>query len=326
MTVRFVLDEWSWTTGARAGTDVLSNAIHQLLERIDVARERNEGVVKHEDYYETVLGDGVQLYSALFDRDCPVQFDHDLEARLIFALDQAIEFDDSGVVEYDAEFAGSVRFVPGVAWAHACCSEGRQVAVLPLPLDGVSRGRVPVTVAGATIEIVFVTEESQHVGFFRTVIALEKADQAMFKRLARSAFPALEWADDVWYGLKDFSRPYINVRDELVRYLGGLNDHGAACFHEHRAGDQSRLPPVLTAQVGTETSDENGRTKRYRPSERDRTRRHHGTNKVFWWHVKLQPHVDRIHFLYEPRSMSPLSPEHGLIVVGLFKDHCILPN
>ena len=219
MTARFVLDEWSWTAGTEVDSDVLSNAIHQLLDRLDVTRERNEGVVKHNYYYETDLGDGVQLYSALFEPNCPVQFDHDLAARLRLALDRVIEFDDSGLVEYDAEFEGSVRFAPGVAWAHACCSERRQVAVLPLPLGGVPRGRMPVTVAGATIEVVFVTEESEHVDFFRSVIALENADEATFERLARSAFPALEWADDIWHGLRRFSRPYIDVRDELVHYL-----------------------------------------------------------------------------------------------------------
>ena len=323
MTARFVLDEWSWAAATGADAEVLSNAIHLLLERLDVARERNEGVVKHTDYYEATLGDGVQLYSALFEPDCPVQFDHDLATRLSLALDRVIEFDDSGLVEYDAEFAGSVPFAPGVAWAHACCSERRYVAVLPLPLGGVPRGRVLVTVAGATIEIFFVTEESEHVDFFRSVIALENADEAMFERLARSAFPALEWADNVWHGLGNFSRSYIEVRDELVRYLGGLSDHGAACFHEHRVGNPLNLSRILSAQVGSETSDENGPTKRHRPSERDRTRSYRGTNKVFWWHVKLQPHVDRIYFLYEsPSENSPL-PEQGYIVVGLFKDHCV---
>ena len=326
MNARFVLDEWSWAAAAGGDAEVLSNAVHQLLERLDAARERNEGVVKHMGYYETALGDGVQLYSALFEPNCPVQFDRDLVVRLSLALDRVNEFDDIGLLDYDAEFEGSIQFAPGVAWAHACCSERRHVAVLPLPLGGVPRGQVPVTVAGATVEIVFVNDESQHVHFFRSVIALENADEAMFERLARSAFPALEWADDVWHGLRRFSRPYIDVRDELVRYLGGLNDHGAVCFHEHRAGDPRQLPLVLSAQVGTETSDENGATKRHRPSERDRTRSHRGANKVFWWHVKLRPHVDRIYFLHEPSSMCSRLPEHGRIVVGLFKDHCILPN
>ena len=84
--------------------------------------------------------------------------------------------------------------------------------------------------ADATLEIFFVGGESQHVDFFRSVVALENADEAKFERLARSAFPALEWADNVWSGLGHLSRPYIEVRDKLVRCLGGLSDHGAACF------------------------------------------------------------------------------------------------
>ena len=168
--------------------------------------------------------------------------------------------------------------------------------------------------------------ESQHVDFFRSVIALENADEAKFENLARSAFPALEWADNIWRGLRDFSRPYIEVRDELVRCLGGLSDHGAGCFHEHRVGDPRHLAKVLSVHVGAETADENGPTKQHQPSRRDRTRRHGGTDKEFYWHVKLRPNIDRIYFRYEPWSVRLPLAEHGRIVVGLFKDHCILPN
>ena len=116
MTARFVLDEWSWIEATETDLDALSDAVHQLLERLDVARERNEGVVRHQDYYETSLGDGVRLFSALFEPDCPLRFDHDLSMRLYLALDRINEFDDTGMVEYDAEFGGSVRFAPGVVW------------------------------------------------------------------------------------------------------------------------------------------------------------------------------------------------------------------
>ena len=326
MTARFVLDESSWASATEADAEVLTHAIHQLLDRLDVARERNEGVAKHIGYYETDLGHDVQLFSAMFDSGGRVQLDRDDVERLRLALDRVIEFDDSKLVEYDAEIEGCVRFAPGVVWAHACCSQRRQIAVLPLPLGEVPHGRVPVTVAGDTIGIVFVTEEAQHVEFFRSVIALENADEKMFERVAPSAFPALEWADNVWQGLGDFSRRYINVRDELIRHLGGLSDHGAACFYEHRAGDPRELQRFLSARIGCETSDENGATKTHTPSRIDRTRRHRGTNKVFWWHVKLLPNKDRVYFLYElPSAGSPL-PQHGRIVVGLFKDHCILPS
>ena len=87
MTVRFVLDESSWDAATGADASVLSNAIEQMLERLDTARERNEGVTKHPDFYETHLGDGVHLYSALFEPSCPVQLDRDLAERLRLALD-----------------------------------------------------------------------------------------------------------------------------------------------------------------------------------------------------------------------------------------------
>ena len=326
MTARFVLEESSWAAATQADLGVLSEAIHKLLDRLDVVRARDEGVVKHEYYYEMELGGGVRLFSVLFEPDCLVQLDRDLTQRLALALDQVNQFEDAGLPGYDAEFEGRVRFSPGAVWAHARCSAGRQIAALPLPLGHLADGRIAVTIADATVEIFFVVEEAHHASFFREVIALENADEAMFQRLAPSAFPALEWADRLWSGLRDFSRPYVAVRNELILCLGGLNDHGAKSFHQYLAEGPDVLPQVLSARVGAETSDENGVTKRHKPSERDRTRPHIGVNKVFWWHVKLQPHVDRVYFLYEPPSMNPPISEPGRIVVGRFKDHCVLPS
>ena len=327
MKTRFVLDESSWAGAARARPpDLLTNAIERLLERLDVARDRGEGVVRHADYYQIDLGDGVRLFSLLFESGCPVRLDRDLALRMSLSLDRTNEFDDSRLTEYDAAVDGNVRFAPGLVWAHTSCREGRHVAVFPLPLGELPVGKVAVTVADVTLEVFFVDGESQHVDFFRSVIALENADEAKFERLARSAFPALDWADNVWRGLGHFSRPYIEVRDQLVRCLGGLSDHGAACFDEFRAGDPRQLARVLAASVGADISDENGATKQHAQSRRDRTRRHRGIDKVFWWHVKLQPHVDRIHFRYEPPSATLAGPGESHIVVGVFKDHCVLPN
>ena len=323
MKARFVLDESSWRGAAgHRSVGALTDAIERLVERLDVARERGEGVAKHGDYYLTELGDGVQLFSVLFKPDCLVQLDRDLAFRLVLALDRADEFDDGVLVDYDPTFDGEARFAPGVSWAHACCREGRQVAVLPLAHDERHAGRVRVTVADDTLEIYFVAGESGHVEFFRSVITRENADEGQFAGLAASAFPALDWADGVWRGLRELSRPYIAVRDELVRCLGGLSDYGAACFRELGAGDPRELAEVLSARVGAEVSDENGRTKRNSDARRDRTRHHRGVEKVFWWHVKLQPHVDRVHFLYEGDSGGD---GRSRIVVGLLKDHCMLP-
>lgn len=324
MNARFVLDESSWAGAIRAeSAGMLTDAVERLLERLDVARDRGEGVVKHAGFYEADLGDGVQLVSLLYEPSCPVRLEHDLSLRLSLALDRINDLDNSRLPHSDD---GTARFGPGLAWAHRSCRDGRHVAVFPLPLVDVPVGKVQVTMSDATLEIFFVAEESQHVDFFRSVITLENADEAKFERLAQSAFPKLDWADNVWRGLGDLSRPYVEVRRELVRCLGGLSDYGAACFDEFRAGDPRELASVLSARVGAEISDENGATKQHPRSRRDRTRRYRGIDKVFWWHVKLRPNVDRIHFLCEPRAAKAAGPGESRVVVGLFKDHCILPN
>lgn len=320
MKIRFVLDEWSWTDAVKSEANVLLNAICDFSDRLDKARERSEGVVKHVDYYEVEVSDGLKLFNVLFDLECPFQIDRDVKERLMSTLDRISVFDVSEVTEFDIEFEDQVRFAPGISWAHACCVKGHQVAVLPLPLPAIKGGRKPVAVGGVVDEIYFVVEDEEHVGFFRAVIDLERADEAIFAGLACSAFPELAWADGVWNGLSKLSRPYVSVRRELIRYLGGLNDNGSNCFHEYRIREPQRLAAVLSSKIGTQVSDENGRTKRHMRSREDRTRRHNGIEKVFWWHIKLLPDRDRIHFRYEERSSG-----RGQIVVGLFKDHCVLP-
>ena len=157
MRARFVLDESSWAgVAGRRSAVALTDAVERLVERLDVARERGEEVAKHRDYYVADLGGKVGLFSVLFEPDCPVELDRDLAFRLVLALDRAHEFDDSALVDYDATIDGEAGFAPGVSWAHACCRAGRQVAVLPLPHEERRVGRVPVTVAGETLDICFV--------------------------------------------------------------------------------------------------------------------------------------------------------------------------
>jgi hypothetical protein len=99
-----------------------------------------------------------------------------------------------------------------------------------------------------------------------------------------------------------------------------LSDHAAELFSTLQATRRDEIGPRLSA-LGANASDENGQTKRNHKCERDRTRTYRGRDLTFWWHSKLQPHVDRIHFLYQAREGN-----HGFIVIGIFTEHCLLPN
>ena len=192
MTARFVLDESSWKTAF--GSTELLQAIDQWIERIEDARKRHQ-VVKHKEYCHTCVGAGVDLYSVLYEASFHVMLEHDLRWRLGLVLDQIRTFDESELADFDVEINGITRFAPGVAWAHAKCTQNHHVAVLPLSIGVFPQGPTPVSVVGNTSDLFFVTHERHHVDFFRTVIALENANVEQFQHLARSAFPALEWAD-----------------------------------------------------------------------------------------------------------------------------------
>jgi hypothetical protein len=316
VTARFVIDESSWMN-ATEYADALPDAVDALLERLDVARERREQVAKHPYIYEVEIGGGRQLYSMLFDPECPSPLAHDVAALLQLALDRSATLDDSGFSSYEVTIAGSPRLAPAVAWAHAQRSENRAVAVLPLPFDHSPQGECEVVVDGLARRLHLVTTEQEHRAFFRNVIQVEDTDEEYLAALAESAFPTLSWADGVWRGLGDFSKPYRDLRAVLVVHLGVLDDRGAEIFTTWQSTDFRQIGPRLSA-LGAEASDENGRTKQYKPAEKDRTRRYQGRDHVFWWHTKLQRHEDRIYFLHIPGD----PPPHGHIVIGIFKKHC----
>lgn len=320
MTVRFVLDESSWQTTSTCA-DLLPAAVEALVHRMEIAAERAELVSRHSGFYETDLGHALKLFSVLFELDCPLKLDRDLGERLRLALDRTGSFDDAELSSYDAFFAGSLRLAPGVAWAHARHGQRHAVAVLPLQLDFGVRGQLAVSVEGTIWQLHFVTSDEEHLEFFRNVFKIETTPSSSFEEVARSAFPELSWADDVWSGLNDFSKPYRDIRADLVDHLSVLNDHAATLFSELLAASADEIGKRLKA-LGAEASDENGETKKYAPSRRDHTRRFEGVEITFWWHTKIQPHVDRIYFTYQSRGVR----SGGRIVVGIFKDHCDLPG
>ena len=54
-----------------------------------------------------------------------------------------------------------------------------------------------------------------------------------------------------------------------------------------------------------------------------------GTNssgKTSILHLRIRANIDRIYFRHEPESIKQHSSKSGYIVVGIFKDHCLLPN
>jgi len=223
---------------------------------------------------------------------------------------------NEGIIELEVCIGGQDLLSPSIAFAHARMAARRAIACLPLSSAG-RRGQVDVEVNGRVLPIHFVTDEGEHRNFFRDVIEIEEADEDSFSRLAPSAFPDLAWADTIWGGLSQFSMPFRDLRNAVTLHLAVLDDHGAALFRDLQRTRPQEISPRLGSH-GAPATDENGRTKANSRARRERTCLYDGHERTFWWHTKLQPDVNRIHFLFDSNAER--------IVVGIFARHCYVPD
>jgi hypothetical protein len=146
--------------------------------------------------------------------------------------------------------------------------------------------------------------------YFRWLILETTRAPEQMADLASDAFPALQFVPGAFNGVKSMSKPYRDLADDLVKHLGALSDHGRRIF-----ASSWQYASAEFGTLGVNLSDENGATKSNAAAKRERTRVYSGSDLVFWWHSKLQPDRDRIHFY--PDAV----PRGGAIVVGIFCRH-----
>lgn len=313
--MQFVIDESGWKLDGQPPQNV-ERALERFLDRLSVARERNERVLINEWFYEFEVLQGTRILELLFE-ETNLGLDPDLRMRLYVAL--------GGLPTWEEESQGQVLevgtnegtiFAPSIAFAHECVL--RKIATGCFPLETAARrGPVEIEVAGNTVPIHFVTDENGHRSFCRNAIDVENAGVNNFERFTSSAFPDLLWVDGIWRGLSTFSKPFRDLRLTVTNHLAVLDDHGARIFRENLATPPGQIGKMLSG-LGAEASNENGRTKRIKRAERERTKPFSGIDRVFWWHTKLQHQCDRIHFLYDR--------DIDRIIVGIFTEHCYVPG
>jgi hypothetical protein len=312
---RFVVDESSWNVSLALVSDVVA-ALETFVDRLSVAREREEPVVKCSVLYEME-----DVRAILFDSPRRFDLDRDLRLRLMLEINRLGNWDaeelpnpDSIVIDGHA-----CEMAPSVAWAHGQVELRRAVACLPLTAAG-RRGLLDVELAGRTAAVWFVTDEREHVSFFRDAISLENADEDEFALLAPSAFPDLCFVDGVWKGLRAFGKPYRELRNTLIDIFTQLSDRGTAIFGwsetENRAtaSNHDIASRFLGYQLAPESSyhldDNRVREVRMRPFA--------GQNLLFSWHIKIEGHRDRIHI------HPPIRESGGRVIVGILAEHLYL--
>jgi hypothetical protein len=331
--VRFVLEEasWAWDGADRAG---YVERIEQLLDRLDVARERGEGYATSRELLEQKIVGDFTLAALFWDSGSPLALEREVAER-VNAVFGSIRYwsDDMEWPAIDVQVDGAKLSFSSAALAHARVAEGQATACIPLP--GRWRGPLEVIVDGHTERVHFVADSASHRAFFRDALDVERRGEAGLAALSEHAFPDLCFLPGVWDGVRHFQGGYSRVRDALHRLLAVLDDHGAWVYGD-RTGrlspDEPAPPPAVEKPItdelimarfrgwGLVITPENIEVRNDGHYRRARERSLGGETLYCEWHYKLERHINRVH-IHPPRPVSG-----GRVVVAIFRDHLPLPG
>lgn len=332
--MRFVLEEssWHWEGTDRDG---YIERIEQLLDRLDVADGRNEPFAANTDLqHQKVYGEW-SLVDLLWQDSSPLALPWEVRERLAARLAVMQWWDENGEAwpaVFEVEIGGQPRFSPGAA---LCCERvrsGRATACLALP--GGFSGPCAVRAGTAQAQVHFVTDEKTHRAFFRDALDVERADERRLQELAPHAFPDIWFIDEVWRGLRDFKGGYVRARDNLLRLLVALDDHGAWIFTD----TTGRLSPDESAPAGRKVPITNQlieqrfvgwglRVAPEKPNVREDKRCREARERTLGrriiyceWHCKLEGQTNRVHF------HGPVVESGHKVIVAILAEHLPLPG
>lgn len=312
--MRFVIDETSWRFDELEPVACIES-FEAMLDRLDEAYELGHAACYSEDLFIVPVWRDKTFYE-LYDPNSPLLIPQTVRERLAVLFARLPRWQD--LPEYPQPPAFDVRigdaqvqYAPSVAWAYAQAHADASQAVACISFPGhCSGGCLDVSLNDIRLPIWFVVSAEDCRGFFRWLIAHTTKNPHDLCELAPSAFPALEFVDGVFDGIKDMSKPYRDLVASLVDHLGTLSDHGRRIFSRPWSS-----VPAEFGSLGISISDENGKTKHNPAARTERTVMVRGKKLICWWHCKLHPDRDRIHIC--PDSLN----NGGKLVIGIFCRH-----
>jgi hypothetical protein len=151
--------------------------------------------------------------------------------------------------------------------------------------------------------------------FHRAVPVYANYTENEFRKHLPYAFPRLFFHEKL--DMRKFDEKYPAIREKLLNALAYLNDRFRDALREW-GGQPDKIErdfKALCRSVGGISQETSKTMKTY---GRQREVVVGGMRVLCEWHVKLRPHIDRIHFAYEEKYKTAVG---GRIIVGIFTDH-----
>ncbi|MDR3479745.1 MAG: hypothetical protein P4L91_03435 [Burkholderiaceae bacterium] len=325
----FVVNGAEWRFDGWSRTDII-NSIEKVLDRIMVARERNEKIWIGDDFQTRPMLDVQDLWGLFFSEDSillPRELGHEVAAWLARAPRYADENLPEGMLEaieigVDTE-PQEVNI--DLAWAHHNVRTGFAVACLGITRSGIHKTKSSI----AEVPVHWVHDETSNRCFWRDAIDVEHDSAETLERLSSHAFPDLYFPPGVWHGLNDLSNGYLPLRIEIRKYLAVLNDYGYWIFtfpppaldpndtveHDVNAHPTNQIIERRFSGFNVTMAPEKPDV---RSSELSRAAREitvEGRVLYCEWHGKLEGHQNRLHI------HPPIPESDDKVVIAIFHKH-----
>ncbi|NEV76644.1 hypothetical protein DYI24_06260 [Rhodopseudomonas sp. BR0C11] len=303
----FALDERGWGIGKASAAEWIES-LELTLDLIDELIERGH----HLAYPDTFFSQPILLDHTLYDLYSPtssIEIPADVRDRLAAIFSRAARLEDLFVCPQDinVDFGFGPERAETIAWAASKYLHEHEITPC---ISRAGKDYCNAIYGGQKVPIWLVDSAQMIEGFFRWLIIHTTHSPGEMAQLLSEAFKELEFVEGAVDGIKTMSGSYSSLVQKIVHDLGFLSDEGARIF------SKSWQDAAGEFGAGNVTiSDENGNTKQNRRAKKKRTIKYAGADRLFWWHIKLQPHQNRIHIYPDNVSVG------GKIVVGIFCHH-----
>lgn len=310
---RFCLDETSFSL-AMAQAPEIERLFENLIDLVRRCHDDEQRVARSVDLDCIDLLPGVPLCDVLYG-DAVAGLDREVRQAMIEIVNRCImwDADQREAPVADVVITGARREARSVAFAHAQVSAGHACACLCLVED--RAGVFDVTYQDRAQRLHFIHDaERQIPPFYREIPEIEDMDEACYMDHTALMFPQLHFMPGLAQQFRRFTRPYRQIRVEVTRHLGLLNDHFQHVFLSHK-GEPGPTENEMNAH-GIALSPESPKTRHNKAAMRERKIMIGPHTLHCEWHCKLDPTENRIHF-------HPGRPDiaAGKVVIGIFAAH-----